>query len=482
MSPLGPGRAPLIMRENPAYPAQLVGSVRATAPRNVDAVVREAHREFRSWSARPLERRLELLGRAADALDARAPALAVLLARESGKPVVDCRGEIAFAAAYLRWVCDNAPRVLGVSGSDDERGRLVCRPEPFGVVAAITPWNAPVILAMLKLGAALAAGNTVVLKPSPLAPLTVTRVAALLPGTRVIHGGPDTVQALITHPLVRKVAFTGGEQAGRAVAAAAGQALKPVALELGGNDPAIFLDDFRLGPRDYERLVLASFATAGQVCMAAKRLYVPARRHDEFVESYLAAAQRILVVGDPLEDAVTMGPVVTREAAGRMADLMADARGHGGRIIPLAEIPDGEGYFVTPVLALGLPDDAELVRREQFGPAVPLLTYTTESEVLARANDCELGLAASVWSADESRAVAFAGRLEVGFTFVNTHNRTGMSLRAPFGGIKNSGFGREYADEGLREYTQTTVTHAPSAFRPGSPGLPARAYPDPARN
>ncbi|MFI6866051.1 aldehyde dehydrogenase family protein [Nocardia sp. NPDC050406] len=468
----------MITRENPAHPTEIVGSVPVTEPTEVDAVVQAAHRDYRDWSTQPLPRRLDALAAAADALAAKADDLAVLLARETGKPVADCRGEIGFAATYLRWVRENAPRVLVPSVTDDAQGRTVCTPEPFGVVAAITPWNAPIILAVLKLGPALAAGNTVVLKPSPLAPLTVAEVAALLPGTHVIHGGPETVRALVTHRLVRKAAFTGGEQAGRAIAAAAGHALKPVVLELGGNDPAIFLDDFALTADDYDRLVLASFATAGQVCMAAKRLYVPKRRFDEFLESYLGAAHRILRVGDPLDEQVTMGPVVNAAAVARMNDLIADAWNRGGWMIPLADIPDNDGYYVAPSLALDLPDESDLVRQEQFGPLVPVLTYEAESEAIARANDSDLGLAASVWSADEDRALAFAARLEAGFTFINTHNRTGMSLRAPFGGTKNSGFGREYADEGLREYVQSTVIHAPAAFRKGGAGMPARAYPN----
>lgn len=467
----------IVERENPACPTEVVGTVPVTAPDAVDAVVREAHKQFREWSGRSLSDRLAAIRAAATELDVRTDALATLLARESGKPVADCRGEIGFAATYLRWVADHGPEVFSASAIDDGQGRISMSPKPFGVVVAITPWNAPIILSMLKLGPALAAGNTVVLKPSPLAPFAVAEAAALLPGTTVLHGGPDTVQALIAHPLVRKVAFTGGAAAGRSVAAAAGQGIKPVVLELGGNDPAVFLDDFALGPADYERLVLASFATAGQVCMAAKRLYVPAGRTDEFIDAYLAAAQRILIVGDPLDEAVTMGPVVTRAAMERISGLVRDARNRGGRIVPLADAPDSDGYFLEPVLALHLPDDADLVRHEQFGPAVPILSYRTENEVLTRANDSDLGLAASVWSADEDRAFAFAAQLEAGFTFINTHNRTGMSLRAPFGGTKHSGYGREYAEEGLREYVQTTVAHAPGAFRAGGAGLPARAYP-----
>ncbi|WP_109526191.1 MULTISPECIES: aldehyde dehydrogenase family protein [Nocardia] len=466
-----------IERENPARPGEIVGSVPVTEPAAVAAVVRGAHESFREWSRRPMAERLTVLGEAADVIASRVPELAPLLARESGKPVTDCRGEIGFAVTYLRWVCAKVSAVLAGSMFDDDLGRLDLVARPYGVVAAITPWNAPIILSMLKVAPALAAGNTVVLKPSPLAPLTVSAVAALLPGTTVVHGGPDTVLALVEHESVRKIAFTGGEAAGRGIAAAAGRALTPILLELGGNDPAIFLDDFALTDADYERLVLASFATAGQVCMAAKRLYVPRARCDEFVHSYRAAAARILHVGDPTSEEVTMGPVVTRGAADRVSGLLADAARRGGQLIPLASAPEGDGYFLTPTLVLGLCDDADLVRLEQFGPALPVLTYDSEDEVLARANDGELGLGASVWSADEDRAFAVAARVEAGFTFVNTHNRTGMSLRAPFGGIKGSGFGREYAEEGLREYAQTVVRHAPAAFRRGGAGAAANAYP-----
>ncbi|WP_040796368.1 aldehyde dehydrogenase family protein [Nocardia higoensis] len=466
-----------IERENPAAPAQIVGAVPRTEPSAVDALARQAHEQFLDWSRRPMTERLAVLSEAAGALAARVPELAVLLARESGKPVADCRGELTFAVTYLRWVCANAPAVLVDSAIDDELGRLEIGAAPFGVVLAITPWNAPVILAMLKLGPALAAGNSVMLKPSPLAPLTVQAVAEMLPHTTVVHGGPETVLTLIDHKAVRKIAFTGGEAAGRSIAAAAGRALKPVLLELGGNDPAIFLDDFALSDSDYERLVLASFATSGQVCMAAKRLYVPRGRFTEFVDSYRAAAARVLTVGDPTDEAVTMGPMVSRSAADRVEGLLTDAAAHGGRLVTLADAPDSDGYFLSPTLVLDLPDDADLVRLEQFGPALPVLTYDTVDEVVDRANDSELGLGASVWSADEERAFAVAARVEAGFTFVNTHNRTGMSLRAPFGGTKDSGFGREYGEEGLRAYAQSAVRHLPAAFRAGGAGTAANAYP-----
>ncbi|MFC4069364.1 aldehyde dehydrogenase family protein [Actinoplanes subglobosus] len=460
------GGAGAIARENPARTTEIVGVVAGTPAAAVSEVVREADAEQRKWSARELPERLAVLTRAATAIENAAEELATLLARESGKVVGDCRGEIGFAVRYLRWVIEHAPAAFADRIVDDALGRIVEQRRPYGVVAAITPWNAPVILTMLKLAPALAAGNAVVVKPSPLAPLTVSRVIALFEApVRVVHGGAGTGAALVGHELVRKVAFTGGAEGGRAVAALAGDRLTPSVLELGGNDPAVLLDDARFDDDAIDRLVMASFATSGQVCMAAKRLYVPASRLDAFVEAYLAAAARVLVTGDPLADGVTMGPVISASAQRAALAL----RGAGTvRDLGRFEGDPETGYFVPPALVVAPDPGSPLVVAEQFAPVVPVLGYTSEEEVLAAANAGELGLGASVWSADEERAFAFARRFEAGFTFVNTHNRTGMSLRAPFGGVKRSGWGREYAHEGLAEYVQTCVIHAPAAFRPGA--------------
>ncbi|MBW6434349.1 aldehyde dehydrogenase family protein [Actinoplanes hulinensis] len=458
--------AATIARENPARTSEIVGVVVETAPEAVDAIVREADADQRKWAARPLADRLAALARAAAAIEDATPGLATLLARESGKVVGDCRGELGFAVRYLRWVVEHAPSAYADRVLDDDLGRVVEQRKPYGVVAAVTPWNAPVILAMLKIAPALAAGNAIVVKPSPLAPLTISRVVDLFDApVRVVHGGAETGAALVGHELVRKVAFTGGAAGGRAVAALASERLTPSVLELGGNDPAVFLDDAPFTDDAMDRLVMASFATSGQVCMAAKRLYVPSSRLSGFVGAYRAAADRVLVTGDPLADGVTMGPVIS--AAAQRAALAL--RG-SGTVHDLGRF-DGDpasGYFVRPALVVEPDPGSRLVVAEQFAPVVPVLGYSGEESVLAAANAGELGLGASVWSADEERAFAFARRFEAGFTFVNTHNRTGMSLRAPFGGVKRSGWGREYAQEGLAEYVQTCVIHAPAAFRPGA--------------
>jgi acyl-CoA reductase-like NAD-dependent aldehyde dehydrogenase len=469
----------VISRENPARPCEVVGSVPVASPQDVAACVEAAHEAHRAWSQVQVADRADALVAAVEPLEAELDDLATLLARESGKPRADCRGELGFAVAYVRWVAGRAAPVLNDTEVDDDQGRLLTRHEPFGVIGAITPWNAPIILSMLKVAPALLAGNAIAVKPSPLAPLAVSAFLGQLaqglpPGLlQIVHGDAETGAALVSHPKVRKVAFTGGGGTGRAIAHLAAERLTPSVMELGGNDPAVFLDDAVLSDEAMDRLVMASFATSGQVCMAAKRLYVHASRYDEFLDAYLAAASRVLVTGDPLEEGVTVGPLVTRSAADRMTGLLSE-----GTVHLLGETRDlGDGYFVQPALVTGLADDAALVCEEQFGPAVPLLSFVDEDEVVARANAGELGLGASGWSVDEDRAFALGRRLEAGFVFINTHNRTGLSPRAPFGGVKGSGYGREYGDEGLLEYTQTCVTHAPAAFRAGGSGSTATAYP-----
>jgi acyl-CoA reductase-like NAD-dependent aldehyde dehydrogenase len=458
-----------IQRENPARPSEIVGSVTRGVP-----PVQEAAAAFGSWSRTPIAERLSLLAAAADDVEPHLAELAVLLARETGKVLADCRGELAFSLTYLRWVAQRAPAVLADTEADDNAGRMLLQRKPFGVVAAITPWNAPIILAMLKIAPALAAGNTIVVKPSPLAPLTIDRVVRLLAQSLpvfIVHGGAEVGAALVGHPLVHKVAFTGGSEAARHVLAAAATQITPAVMELGGNDPAIFLPDADLSPQAMQRLVMASFATSGQVCMAAKRLYVHTSIRERFTESYLEAACVVLRTGDPLAEGVTMGPLISAEAARRVRSF--------GTGLPLGRVDGdlGDGYFVPPSLVLDPPRDSPLVAQEQFGPTVPLLTYSDLDEVIAQANAGELGLGASIWSADEEHAFAVARRIEAGFVFVNTHNRTGLALRAPFGGVKRSGFGREYGDEGIAEYTQTCVVHAPAAFRAGGAGLAVNAYP-----
>jgi acyl-CoA reductase-like NAD-dependent aldehyde dehydrogenase len=477
----------VIVRENPTRPSEIVGQVAATDAAGVDAAVVRADAAQQAWRGVPAAQRAALLRAAADAAEPQLDALSVLLAREMGKPLADARGELGFSLMFARYVCDNIDAVAD-EWVDDGAGRMLLQRVPYGVVAAITPWNAPAILSMLKVAPALVTGNAIVVKPSPLAPLAVTALyaamSAVLPAglLQVVHGDAEAGAALVGHPLVRKVAFTGGNATGAAIGRTAAERITPTVMELGGNDAALFLADADLSDSAMDRIVMATFATAGQVCMASKRIYVQASRFSEFTQRFAAAADRVLVVGDPLAPGVTMGPVVSAEAQRRLLALRDASAVTGGVVIDVGTVADpavfADGYFVRPAMVTALPDSAPLVSEEQFGPLVPIQSFDTVEEAVARANAGDLGLGASVWSSDEAAAFEVASRLEAGFRFINTHNRTGMALRAPFGGVKRSGFGREYGREGLAEYVQTCVINAPAAFRPGAaPPASPTAYP-----
>lgn len=474
-------------RENPARPSWVVGAVGEVDATAAAAAVESADAAFVPWSQRPLEERVELLLAATSTvLEDREP-LAVLLTRELGKVLTDTRGEIGFTDLFVRYCASVAEDVTRPTEIDDEKGRLSIIRQPYGVIGAITPWNAPVILTSLKVAPALITGNTIVVKPSPLAPLAVTRqlaaMAELLPPgvLNVVNGGAEVGEVLTTHPAIRKVAFTGGGATARHIMASASKGLKPLVLELGGNDAAIFLQDAPIDADTIGRIIFGSFLTTGQVCMAAKRVYVHESRHDEFLDRYLEVAAELLVTGDPEDPATTVGPLVSAGQRARVQGLVDDARTRGGTVHELGTVADPElfehGYFMRPTLVTGLDDAAPLVREEQFGPTVPLLTYRDEDEVIARTNDDELGLASSVWSADEDRAFAVAARIRSGYTFINSHNRSGLTLRAPFGGFRGSGFGKEFGREGAAEYLQAHTIHLPAGMRAGASAGRGNAYP-----
>ncbi len=476
-----------IERRDPARPDLVVGRVRAASTAEAEAAVVAGAAAFDDWSRRDEAERAALLEKAAEVVEGLVDEVAPLLCRELGKVLADCRGEVAFAAAYLRRAVEDARGLVGAREVlDDAQGRLEVRRVPHGLVTAITPWNAPVILAMLKVGPALATGNTLLVKPSPLAPLAVDRVLRAIAGVlpdhvlQVVHGDAEVGRVLTGHPAVAKVAFTGGLATGAAIMRNAAATAKPLVLELGGNDAAVLLEDALLDDAAVERLVHASFITSGQVCMAAKRVYVHRSRYDELVDAWRAAADRVLVVGDPMHEATTVGPLVTAEARDRVAALVDGARATA-EVVEVGRVADPElverGWFLRPSLVLGAGDADPVVATEQFGPTVPVLPFDDEDEVVARVNDSPLGLASSVWSADEDRAFALARRLEVGVTFVNTHNRSGMSLRAPFGGRKQSGFGREYGVAGVEEYLATHAINLPAPFRPGADSGAGAGYP-----
>jgi acyl-CoA reductase-like NAD-dependent aldehyde dehydrogenase len=464
------------VRINPTDGTTVLATVHEAGPDGVDRAVTAAGSAQVGWATRPVSDRARLLVRAADAAERQAEQIAVTLANELGKPINDCRAEVRVALALIRQTATDGPAYLTGSDDNDDRGHLRVLHQPFGVVAAIVPWNAPLVLAATKVGPAVLAGNAIVVKPSPVAGSAVTSLlealASELPNglVGVVQGDRITGAALVAHPSVRRIAFTGGEAAGAAVMVAAAPRAVPVSLELGGNDAAIVLPDAPFSPELFKRAVLASFRTSGQVCMAAKRWYVHRAVLNTFVDGFVEAARDHLVVGDPLVEETTMGPVATAAQRDFVRGLVDDAVARGATVIELGTVPDpalvdGPGTFLRPTLVLGADDDWPVARLEQFGPVAPVLVFDDVDEAVRRANASDLGLGSSVWAADEDAAFTLAARLEAGYTFVNTHNLDGVALRAPFGGVKGSGFGREFGAETVLEYTASHTIHLPAHAR-----------------
>jgi acyl-CoA reductase-like NAD-dependent aldehyde dehydrogenase len=362
-----------------------------------------------------------------------------------------------------------APRSLTGGGGR----RTTVEYVPYGVVACILPFNWPVSVLGNKILPALLTGNTVVVKAPPTCPGAVLAVVAALaealpPGVvNAVNGpGPELGEALVAHPDVDMVSFTGGVPTGRAVMAGASYGLTPVVLELGGNDPAVIAPDVEIDATLAAKIVEATFITSGQVCMAIKRLYVPEDKVDSMIEA-LVTRVGTEVVGDGLADETTMGPVHRPQARDRVENMLARAVAAGARLHRPARVRHEDagagGYLVSPAIVEGATDDDAIVYDEQFAPALPVLGYRTLDEAVERANATPFGLCASIWTGDEAVADDMVGRFQAGTVFVNAHGTSAMDHRAPFGGWKQSGYGVELGPEGMRAFTRPrTVLRFPA--------------------
>ena len=452
---------PIEVRD-PGDTADVVATVHEGTAAHVEAAVGAAHAAFPRWAAVPVDERLSLLTAALESITARVDDLAVVLSRENGGTLFESTMDVTRGVELSRDFLGRAPAVLADRITDNAQHWLALERRPVGVCGLIVPWNSPVVLALSKLAPALIAGNTVVVKPSVLAPAALGRVLRLIaerlpPGVvNVVHGDAEVGGALVAAREVRKVSFTGSVEVGRRIMAAAAGGVKRVGLELGGNDPAVLLDDIdpdAVAPA----LARGAFTRAGQICFAVKRIYVPRSRHDEVVDA-LAEVVGGYRVGHGLDAETTFGPLITAAAKSRVEGLIDRARAAGGEVRqgggPTAAVDWESGHYLLPSLVLGLPHDAELVAEEQFGPVVPVVAYDDVDEAVAMANDSEFGLCSSVWSADPRRAIDVARRLDAGGTFINSHNVSSLSFDMPFGGVKQSGVGRERTDLGLLEYLE----------------------------
>lgn len=447
----------------------LVGTVVKASASDIETVVSIATRAQKSWAKTGLDERAALIRRAASELESNREDLARLMTRENGSVLPISQTEILMAAEALENAAEFGVRLLSQSESfTDDDSWVKVESRPYGVVACIVPWNAPVILTVQKVGPALIAGNTVIVKPSPYAPLAVSLMlrhfASFFPAgvINIVHGDGDVGAALISHPGVRKVSFTGGPETAKIIMRSAAETLTKIHFELGGNDPAIVLDDTDI---DFtvDKIVAGTFRRAGQVCFAIKRVYVPKRFAADFNERVLARVASI-DVGHGLDLNATMGPVNSKlqfeKLSGlheRLAASGADVRMGGSKLSP--EEWDN-GYYLQPTIVLNAQPDDEIVAIEQFGPILPIVEYETEDEVVAMANGTEYGLGSSVWSGDVDKAVAFSSRIEAGMTFINGHGLTQLGRKqVPFGGVKQSGVGWENSAHGIHEYVEFHSTN-----------------------
>jgi acyl-CoA reductase-like NAD-dependent aldehyde dehydrogenase len=438
-----------------------LGTVFARCPAagrvELDRAVAAARRAFPAWRARSFAERAALVKRLSRLLRERQNELAELLTREQGKPLAQSVAEIDRGAAQSDGMVGIEIPVEVIA--DDADKHIELRYRPLGVVGIITPWNAPVNLALGPLVSALYTGNTVILKPSPYTPLTTLKLGELLnevfpPGVVNVLAGSDELGAAMTaHERIDKISFTGSVATGKKVLASAAATLKRVTLELGGNDPAIVLDDVDVKAAA-KKIFFASFVNSGQVCMAIKRIYVHERIHKELCDALVEEAKRAKV-GNGLDAGTELGPLQNKMQYDKVVGIIEDTKKAGATILAGGDIPAGPGYFLLPTLVTDIADDSRLVQEEQFGPVVPILKFSDVDDAVRRANDTRYGLSGSVWTKDLQRGAEIAARLEVGTAWVNQHRAT--SAFVPFGGAKESGLGRQYSALGLKSYMEPEV-------------------------
>jgi len=423
----------------------------------LDAAV-EAGPDF---AAHPPRERGEILRRAYEAIIERQDELALLMTLEMGKPVSESKAEVVYAADFLRWFAEQAVRIDGrFSMAPNGQSRLLTMKQPVGPCLLITPWNFPLAMGTRKVGPAIAAGCTMVVKPAQLTPLSMLMLASILEEAGLPGGVLNLITAsssgrtmgpLIADPRVRKLSFTGSTEVGRTLMGQASENLLRLSMELGGNAPFIVFED-----ADFEAAVdgavIAKMRNIGEACTAANRFHVAESIADRFAQ---ALADRLgeMKVGRGTEEGVQVGPLIDDDQRQKVAELVDDAVERGARVLVGGHARDGAGYFYEPTVLADVPDDARLLREEIFGPVAPVKSFATEEEAIAAANDTEFGLVAYVYTSDLKRALRVSEALETGMLGLN--QGIVSNAAAPFGGVKHSGFGREGGYEGIEEYLET---------------------------
>jgi acyl-CoA reductase-like NAD-dependent aldehyde dehydrogenase len=422
----------------------------------LNQAVDAASKAYPSWAKTPFEERAKCLQNFAKAIMANAKDMAELLVQEQGKPMAAAMGEVGGCAA---WASVTATfKVANEVVEEDENHRVEIQKVALGVIGLITPWNFPALLAMWKICPATLAGNTVVLKPSPYTPLTSLALGEIAnsvfpPGVvNVVSGGNELGAKLVEHPDVAKISFTGSTPTGKGIMGSAAKDLKRVTLELGGNDAAILMED--VDPKTAAPAIFqGAFANSGQVCSAIKRVFVHESNYDQFVDAITEETKKH-TFGDGMKEGTDFGPLNNKMQFDKVSEYVEDARANGAKIT-VGGNPSGEGYVYPATIIANVNDDTRIVKEEQFGPALPILSYSTVDEVIRRANDTKFGLSGSVWGNDVDKATEIANQIDAGTVWVNQH--LAIAPHLPFGGRKWSGIGREGGDYGISHFCEPKV-------------------------
>jgi succinate-semialdehyde dehydrogenase/glutarate-semialdehyde dehydrogenase len=446
--------------EDPSTGETLVEVADATV-QDAKAALGAAHDTFAEWRETAPRERGEVLRGAYELIVERADDLALLMTLEMGKPLAESKAEVTYAAAFLRWYAEEAVRIDGrFTTHEGGTGRVLTLKQPVGPCVFITPWNFPLAMGTRKIGPAVAAGCTMVVKPAKQTPLSMLMLAQIfeevgLPGgvLNVITAKSSgaVMEPLIKDPRTRKLSFTGSTEVGRTLIAQSADQILRVSMELGGNAPFLVFADADLDAA-VEGAVIAKMRNIGEACTAANRFYVAQAVADEFSQK-LAERLGAMKVGRGTDPDVKVGPLIDDTQRAKVAELVEDAASKGARVLTGGEKLDGPGYFYEPTVLVDVPDDARLLREEIFGPVAPVKAFATDDEAIAAANDTEYGLVAYVYTQDINRAFKVIERLETGMVGLNQ----GMvsNAGAPFGGVKHSGYGREGGPEGIQEYLET---------------------------
>jgi succinate-semialdehyde dehydrogenase / glutarate-semialdehyde dehydrogenase len=441
--------------------AEVIATVASASVTDALAAVEAAHEAFRPWAAKPPRERAEILRKTFDLMIRDREKLAELMVRENGKPLAEARAEVSYAAEFFRWFSEEAVRNIGsVSIAPSGANRILVEHQPIGVSVLVTPWNFPAAMATRKIGPALAAGCTVVLKPASETPLSALAVADLLEQAGAPKGvvnvipskrSSEVVKAMLKDQRVRKLSFTGSTEVGRILLAQAAENVISCSMELGGNAPFIVLDDADLSAA-LEGALVAKMRNTGQSCIAANRFYADQKVAEKFA-SMLARAMGEMRLGNGLDPDVKVGPVINDPARQKMLGLVDEAAGHGARLLTGGKAPDRPGYFVPPTVLSEVPPEEHILKEEIFGPIAPVVTFRDVNEAIEFANKTDRGLASYVYTGDLAKGLAVAEAIESGMVGLNRGFISDPA--APFGGVKQSGVGREGSHEGLLEFLET---------------------------